>query len=446
MIGTAEVDPLPPDLADWVDSESTPILSPERLLEPVLLQSRLHRLAPNVPVSGGLAVFTMQTPFGEQPAEGREMLEIRVSELEAIERLAGESSWSTFVAATGEAASRTGEAVVNVVSDPLGTAAGLPSGIARYFRQGYRSLRRTTMDAADAARADRDRADDAQTEEAAGGAEVSGQEDSEPTAADDSRSQGAVESAALRLIGYGKARRELARRLDVDPHTTNPLLSKQLDELAWSGLAGRAGFGLALGTVGTVSQIASAAGRLNRLVWELSPMQIRDHNERALSRAGFTGPGVRAFLRNGAFHPSLQLDFCYALIALEGVAGRFELLELAAEANDEIEARLVVNFLRMVLQLQDDEAERAAAIHAGDQLLWVSLADTRPVALLPIDYLSATPWLARLIEEPLSSLPGSPAPRLRIAGQVSAAAKDALEAGGWQIQAQVGLGAHVSDR
>ncbi len=420
---------LPEDLADWRDSEQTPVLPAERLLDPQWLDGPLYRLDRRVPVSGGLGVFTAVTRFGEMQTESRELLQIRLAELSAIEMLAEQSRFRTFVDATGEAASRTGQALANVAADPVGTVQGLPSGVARYFRQGYRSLRRTTLDAADAARLERK-----DNEQGEGDAVT----DADEMAGD--ASQSPAERAALRLIGYQSARRELARRLDVDPHTTNPLLSAQLDELAWSGLAGRAGFGVALGATGALAQVASATGRLNRLVWELTPMQIRDHNERVLANAGFSGRRARAFLRNGAFHPSLQLDFCAAISELAQVEGRWALIELATEAQDEVEARFLVNFLHMLLQYQRDTGAVVTAIETGAEMLWVRTSAGGVVLLAPVDYLSATAWLENLIRDPQWHRQAARQPRIRVAGLVSPAAMTLLQRNGWTIESGVGLG------
>jgi hypothetical protein len=422
---------LPEDLADWRDSERTPVLSAERLLDPQWLDGPLHNLDRRVPVSGGLGVFTVETRFGQMQTEGRELLQIRLVELAAIEKLAEQSRFRTFVDATGEAASRTGQAVANVVTDPVGTAQGLPSGVARFFRQGYRSLRRTTLDAADAARLERK--DDEQ-------GDASPAPDNDETAAADDASQSPAERTALRLIGYQSARRELARRLEVDPHTTNPLLSAQLDELAWSGLAGRAGFGVALGATGALAEVASVTGRLNRLVWELTPMQIRDHNERVLRDAGFSGLQARAFLRNGAFHPSLQLDFCAAIAELAQVDGRWALIELATEAQDEVEARFLVNFLHMLLQYQRDTGAVVTAIETGAEMLWARTSAGGVVLLAPVDYLSATPWLESLVADPQWQRQAARQPRIRVAGLVSPAATTLLQRNGWTIESGLGLG------
>lgn len=410
---------VPEDFDAWQHSELTPVLHADQLIDSALLRGPLHEVDPRVPVSGSMGVFTLHTPFGEKHVEGVELLAIRIDELPAIERLAEQTAFRTFVDATGEAAVRTGRAVANVLGDPVGTAQNLPSGIARYFRQTFRSVRRTTLNVTDAARARMARDDG--TEEPTGEEDA----DSEGSAAGD-----AAESVALRYIGYNRARRDLARRLEVDPYTTNTLLNAQLDELAWSGLAGRVTFGAALGAAGAVSEVASVSGRLNRLVWELSPDEIRDLNEKQLAEAGFSGIRVRNFLRNGNFHPSLQLDFTHALLALGGAEGRFEFIDLAAQAADELEARFLLNFLRLAQLTQEQDGAPIARIVIDGEAMWVTTAAGSPVLLAPVDYLSTSPWLEALIEHP--RLIGRRV-HLRVSGLVSEDAAQRLARAGWRV-------------
>jgi hypothetical protein len=413
---------VPEDFADWTDSELTPVLRARQLVDSARLRGPYHELEPRVPVSGGFGVFTLNTPFGEKHVEGVEMLAIRINELAAIQTLSEQSGFRTFVDATGEAAVRTGQAMAAVLGDPVGTVQGLPSGVARFFRQTYRSVRRATLDTSDAARERMARED---SEDSA---------DSTADGDDASRAGDAAGGLALRYIGYHRARRDLARRLEIDPYTTNSLLNAQLDELAWSGLAGRVGFGAALGAAGAIAEVASVSARLNRLVWELSPEEIRDRNETALAEAGFSGMRARAFLRNRHFHPSLQLDFTEALLALSEAEGRFEFIDLAAEAADELEARFLVNFMRLAKLTQQQEGAPIARIVIDGDAMWITTAEGSPVLLAPLDYLSLTPWLEAQVEHP--RLIGRQV-RIRVSGMASEQAAAYLRRNGWRLETQL---------
>ena len=50
------------------------------------------------------------------------------------------------------------------------------------------------------------------------------------------------------VLGYEQERRALAKRLGVDPYTTNHVLSEKMNDLAWVAFSGRVG----LNTVGAV--------------------------------------------------------------------------------------------------------------------------------------------------------------------------------------------------
>ncbi len=411
---------LPDDFDDWKDSELTPVLRAAQVVDAALLRGPFHELDPRVPINGSMGVFTLHTRFGEKRVEGVEMLAIRIAELPAIEQLSRRSGFRTFVGATGDAAVRTGRAMANVLGDPVGTVQNLPSGIARFFRKTYRSVRRTTLDVSDAAR-ERIGRDSEEHEQ-------------EPDASDSSAVGDAAESAALSYIGYNKARRELAERLAIDPYTTNTLLNAQLDELAWSGLAGRISFGALLGSAGAVAEVASVSGRLDRLVWDLSPREIRDLNEKHLAEAGFAGIRVRNFLRNGFFHPSLQIDLTAALLALHDADGRFEFIDLAADAADELEARFLVNFLNMARLTQDQDGAPIVRIVIDGEAMWVTTAEGSPVLLAPVDYISVTPWLEALLDHP--RLIGRRT-TLRVGGLVSEEAARRLARAGWRVETQV---------
>jgi hypothetical protein len=420
VVGSEPQVELPEDFADWRHSELTPVLRAAQLVDSALLDGPFHELDPRVPINGSMGVFTLHTPFGEKHVESVEMLAIRIAELPAIDQLSQRSGFRTFVGATGDAAVRTGRAMANVLGDPVGTVQNLPSGIARYFRKAYRSVRRTTLDVSDAAR-ERIGSDGEEQEQS-------------PDSSDSSAVGDAAESAALSYIGYNRARRELAERLGIDPYTTNALLNAQLDELAWSGLAGRISFGALLGSAGAVAEVASVSGRLDRLVWELSPLEIRDLNEKHLAEAGFTGIRVRNFLRNGFFHPSLQIDFTAALLALHDAEGRLEFIDLAAEAADELEARFLVNFLSMAQVTQDQNGAPIARIVIDGEAMWVTTAEGSPVLLAPVDHFSVTPWLEALLDHP--RLIGRRV-TLRVGGFVSEEAARRLARAGWEVETQV---------
>src|SRR5438045_4593225 len=82
--------------------------------------------------------------------------------------------------------------------------------------------------------------------------------------------------AAMNLLGVNKAKRRIAKQAGADPYTTNPVLAKQLDDLARAAVAGRVSLdvALAVSTAGIATAISTTA-TVSNLVWDRSPEDIR---------------------------------------------------------------------------------------------------------------------------------------------------------------------------
>jgi hypothetical protein len=400
--------------ADWKGSEETPVLRATDLVPAEWLQGPHHRLQDRVPVNGGFGVFVLETDFGELMVESIELLEVRIAELPAIAVLAGESSFETFLDASAESGRRAAEALAKVLGDPVGTVRGLPSGIARLVRRTLRTVRQVALDVGDAIRE--------RGEQEAEGSETGGEG---PTAAAAVQGQRLL----LRYIGYNRARRDLAARLGVDPYTSNPLLNAQLDELAWAELGGQAGFRAALGAAGALAEAVSVGQRLDRLVWELPPADIRHRNESLLVGAGFPGPEVRRFLRNAAFSPGLQIAFSDRLAALARIAGSADLLALAGRAQDELEARTLIRIAGMAL-LAAQRFSALERLRISEEGSWARHRDGSLSLLLPFDYVSHTAELEALLVLPE---PSTGAVRALVAGRASPGARRLLARMGYRL-------------
>ena len=132
-----------------------------------------------------------------------------------------------------------------------------------------------------------------------------------------------------------KARRQWAHKLGVDPYTTNPVLAKKLDDVAWAAYAG--GFAM---NFAPIPPVVGMAASVNTLVWQLPPADIAKKNDAALLKMGVGEPARKAFLKNRFFTPTIQTAFVAALDALGAARGREEAVALAtSEAESEDDAR-----------------------------------------------------------------------------------------------------------
>ena len=69
-------------------------------------------------------------------------------------------------------------------------------------------------------------------------------------------------------LGYEQVRRELAKKLGVDPYTTNPVLAKKLDEIATTAFRARVGVNTAISVFVPASIILTGVRTTDDLVWD----------------------------------------------------------------------------------------------------------------------------------------------------------------------------------
>src|SRR5262245_50682592 len=79
--------------------ETPPVLQASELAPPYLLQGLTFTVDPQVPIQGMLGYFTIRADVGTFEAHGREMLRIRVGELQAIAQIERMSKSDVFLQA-----------------------------------------------------------------------------------------------------------------------------------------------------------------------------------------------------------------------------------------------------------------------------------------------------------------------------------------------------------
>jgi hypothetical protein len=371
-----------------------------------------YRVADPTQVRGYLGDFVVRLSDGrDMHAHGSEMLAIRVSEVPSIFRLDEISRGDVFVSAIAESAKKTGRTVVRVVTNPVETVKGIPAGLGRLLRGTARKVRNVAVAVGDAAK-----------REGEGGDGTSG--------------DGAAKANdfARELAGVNKARRALAKAMGIDPYTGNELLQQRLGDLAWASAMGGLSIDLALGAVsGLAGDVLSVTGRLDGLVWDLPPDEIRSRLEGELVQRGAEPMAAREFLRNGSFTPTLQLAFVSALRDLGRPTGEPEVLELATGIRGEVHARFLLQQLRMLARhaSKDDPVVALIAFEAS------VAARTRSGGLLvtlPVDHLT---WTEQI--EGLASDAARQRPRVVVSGSVSPLARRELASAGWELAADAGL-------
>ena len=201
-------------------------------------------------------------------------------------------------------------------------------------------------------------------------------------------------------LGVNAAKRKIAKQAGADPYTTNPVLAKQLDDLARAAVAGGVSLdvALAVSTAGVATAI-SATATVGNLVWDKSPADIRTINEEKLAAMGIGAGTVRAFVTNRWFTPTLSVPFVDALAQMPDAANRAGVVALAGGVASESEARFVRNAVDMARRV-GTERDPVIALEIAGRILVVHTRGGRIVVPAPVDYVVWTEPVRRFAERP----------------------------------------------
>ena len=163
------------------------------------MQGPHHTIREQVRTFSGMNEFVIDSEFGLFPADGNEMLVRRLKEVYAIAQLKEVSRGDQFKDALVTAAKSPLNAAKNIVRDPVKAISSVPKGVMKFMDRAGDSIKNIGKKG-------------------------------------DGNDQDG--SKAEQLIGYSKVKRKLAVELGVDPYSTNAVLQKELDGIAWATWAG----------------------------------------------------------------------------------------------------------------------------------------------------------------------------------------------------------------
>ncbi len=186
------------------------------------------------------------------------------------------------------------------------------------------------------------------------------------------------------------------------------------------------------GVAGTALKVTR---RLDGLVWDLSPDEIRQKLEPRLIARGNSPESARDFLRNTTFTPTLQLAFVNALDGYRTGRRREEgLLRIAIGARGEAHALFLIQQLRMIRRYAGNQ-DPVRELIALEQSVVARLASGRRVLALPVDYFSWTAQVAELA----ARADRETGPRdVIVAGTASRVVTRAARELGWRVSDRVG--------
>jgi len=388
--------------------EAAPTFKASEVLPPSLLKGPHFQVKESVPTTGYFHDFEVTSDYGDVSAEGRALLRMRVHEIDALARLDEVSKTEVFMKAAGTSVLNVGKGVASVVTNPEATAKGIGGGIKRFGV----NLGRKAKRAADSATHDDKKAGD------------SGESTSD-------KALDAAGGAANSVLGVNGAARKWARKLGVDPYSTNPVLHKALVDVGRIDTAGS----IATKIILPVPVLVSGTATIGDLVWSKDPEELRKINEARLTEIGVSKEGASRYLVNGNYTLTMQTRLIAALHAVK-VKGCADYIDTAADAEDEREALFFVESAEWLASMNKTEPVSALL---GDSRGIVAKRGTRAVALLPVDWVRWTEEIQRITTESAARAREELAVtslEMRITGTATAAAKTGLRAEGWTVKEQ----------
>jgi hypothetical protein len=390
--------------------ETPPTLGAADVAPPELLSGPHYKVAPKATIEGYLAKFDVESDLGTFPALGTELLRIRISEIPAIASLSEVSQSGAFKDALAKSAAVPVDFAKNLATDPQRTVTNVAKGVGQLFGSAGRAVRQGAEYVGD-------KAADAKSDKSSAG------NGSKPTFTDDP-------------LGYNKAKRDWARKLSIDPYSTNPVLQEKLAAAAQATFAGNFSVGIAVGAVVGPLQYAVDFDKSTRdAVWDLSPGDLEARNEAKLAAMGITGRTVRDFFRTPSFTPTLATALVSALDKLGDAHGRAAVIAATPSIASEVQARFVVNALRM-LSAYDKRGDRIVEIRMSGRVPVGVTKNGVVVVPAALDYVPWTQEVAGFVTR--KELTGR-SHVLLLAGKPSEAAKKELAARHWKVEERFAL-------
>src|SRR5437667_9231006 len=343
--------------------EELPELKASETLKPELLKGPHYVIRDPVPTESGMNQFTIDSDFGVFEADGNEVLLQRLKEIGAIARLREVSRTDEFKKSLVSAAKSPLNSAKNIARDPAQAISNVPKGIMKFLGRAKETVENVGK----------------------GGNDDAGEGNRMKDA-----------------IGYSDKKRKIALQMGIDPYSTNPVLQKQLDDVAWASWAGGFTFNVATfpisGPVGAALTVTNLNGTVADLLREKSPSELEQINRATFRAMGASASDIERILHGGAFTPTEFTSFAWNLKALKGVANRGAFVKAAAQkSTTETDALFCVYTAALMNQIHE-KTPIARIVMLRDFPICFARAGTIIVAL-QWDYAAWTSGAAAFGEE-----------------------------------------------
>jgi hypothetical protein len=375
----------------------------ESVVSAELVQGPHYRMAAMVQSADFLNAFVVTSDYGLFGAPSDAMLRRLLREIPAIASLRQISTSDAYMNAVQQAALGSVRGVQSLVTQPVQTLQNVPTAIFDIFSRAGQAVSSAT----------------------------SGQN----TAYED--------SGASQLLQMSSYKREYAKRLGVDPYSTNPILQKELDSVSWAAAVGNLTVGAAsMVAGGPVMAVLSAARNLdqaNNIVASEPPAQLAIDDQAAMNRMGIDNGLAQQFMGQKQYSPRHKYILLTALDAMSGTTGRAALIQVSLQAPNEQWA-LFYQQMAELLDGYNDRVARIVSIQAFNRLVLARDQTGKMIFIAPIDYMIWNERVAYVTEWMVKELqlrPGEDKLELWITGSASPLFKKEAEARGIRVKDHV---------
>lgn len=371
------------------------------MVPPTLLRGPHYQLGPTVRTFAFMNQYSVRSDYGTFAPPSDARLRRLVREMAAIAELEKIHQSDAFAKATVEAGKGVVQGAQQLIENPVATIGAVPEAVFSIFGRVSEAAKR-------------------------GG-----------------RSK-YEDGVAQNLLAVSSFKREYAQKFDIDVYSTNEVLQKELNSVAWASAAGNLTLGAASMVTGaTVLQVASGVRTLEtakNIVNALPPTELSRRNREALHQMRVPDSVADRFLQNPLLSPRHQTVIVEAMKTLRGIPGRTAFVQYVARADSEDAAllfqemaELLAGYHRSVMPIQRLE------IYMNIPVAYTGKGSA--VVLLPIDRLLWTERSSRIATGLAQTLPKPlPVQHLEVwmTGDASARAHEGLQQLGIVLVEHVG--------
>jgi hypothetical protein len=286
--------------AEWFEVPGNRLVS--EILPSEAIKGPHHRIRDKVVSYGYLHTYTVDSDFGTFEVMGDSALRKLLKEIRAISilrKIKGSEAVVESLKHAGKAPLTFGK---NIVTEPVDTVTGIPRGIASLVENIGQSISTT----------------------------VAGTNDP----SEDARIK--------QIIQVSSWKRNFAKRLNVDVYSSNKVLQKELNSLAWpaaiTGLSVSAVTMPADSTFVIVMKNVRLLNQIGGVLYEEPPARVTIINHERLVAMGVNKELAQKFLEHPSYTPRHDTVIVECLRALGNAKGREEFIKLALDGDHEISA------------------------------------------------------------------------------------------------------------